>query len=73
MILFKNHIREEQINLASELYNELKDANRQKVHQLLMGSGKSAVVAPVLSLLLLENILQTNNNFNIKKFLSYKY
>jgi hypothetical protein len=55
--LFGNHIRQKQLNFANNLYDELllKDKEGPNLHQLLMGEGKSSVIAPILTLNLLGN------------------
>ena len=62
--IFKNHIRKNQIDLINILYDEMIDANKQKnIYQLLMGEGKTSVVAPVLTLKLLYS--HDNSIYNI--------
>lgn len=56
--LFGNHIRQKQLDFADNLYNEILLKNTKtgpNLHQLLMGEGKSSVIAPVLTLNLLAN------------------
>ena len=52
--LFGNHIREQQFDFSKQLYNELTLNADQQFHQLLMGEGKSSVIAPILTLQLLS-------------------
>ncbi len=55
-------VRESQYNFTLELFRELKRESRQKIHQLLMGEGKSSTISPVLTLLLLEDMSNTRDN-----------
>ena len=49
--LFGYNLRHKQLELAFNLHDELM-INKSNFHQLLMGEGKSSVVAPVLTILL---------------------
>ena len=49
--LFGSNLREKQLELAFKLHQELLQ-DTSNFHQLLMGEGKSSVVAPVLTILL---------------------
>ncbi len=60
--IFGNIIRTEQIDFSNRLLYELKGDVRQNFHQLLMGEGKSSVIAPLTTLLLLK---EGNPDFDI--------
>ena len=49
-------VRPRQFDFTLELFAELKmkAGHRQKIHQMLMGEGKSSTIAPLITLLLLE-------------------
>lgn len=57
-------VRQKQFEFTQELFAELKkeSGHRQKIHQMLMGEGKSSTIAPLITLLLLED--NHNNNTN---------
>ena len=53
---FGNYVRQDQINLIQTIYDSIiTKKNLNDFHQLLMGKGKSSVIAPLVSLYLLSN------------------
>lgn len=58
-IIFGSAINDKQYKLIYDIINELKE-NRSHFHQLLMGEGKSAVISPCITLLLLEKCESDN-------------
>jgi len=61
--LFGNHIRNKQYEFCEKLYNEitLRDLSGPNLHQLLMGEGKSSVIAPILTLNILNNYKESQD------------
>ncbi len=47
-------VREEQIIFTEKLKNELIGLEKQQIHQMLMGEGKSSTIAPLITLYLLD-------------------
>jgi hypothetical protein len=53
--IFGFYLRNEQLELTMTLYNEILDGKFSNVYQMLMGKGKTSVISPVLTLLLISN------------------
>ncbi|MFN9108543.1 MAG: hypothetical protein ACK5XN_00475, partial [Bacteroidota bacterium] len=62
--LFGSNIRKKQFEFAEKLYGEitLEDIDGPNLHQMLMGEGKSSVIAPVLTIMLINNYAKDKHN-----------
>ena len=53
--IFGINIRNSQYDFVQKLYREILNKDKPNLHQMLMGEGKSSVIAPILTLELLLN------------------
>ena len=62
-IIFGNIIKEEQWDKINSIYNNFEHRANEKhqVHQFMMGKGKSSIITPMLSIMILNNLSKDEN------------